>query len=98
LRAAAVFDIIDIKFGIAMADLLIRDIGEDLKRKIESRARKSRRSLSAEAKILLQRGLAAPAPTEKMGTFLFSLVDEKYRGDDLVFEIDDPIAPPPKFE
>jgi plasmid stability protein len=81
-----------------MADLLIRDIGEQLKRKIESRARRSRRSLSAEAKILIQRGLAAPAPTEKMGTFLFSLVDDRFRGDDLVFKRNDVVSPPPRFE
>jgi antitoxin FitA len=72
-----------------MADLLVRGIEPALKRQIKERARRHGRSLSAEAKALLRGGLAASAPPEKFGTWLFSLVPEEARGDDLVFEIDD---------
>ena len=72
-----------------MADLLVRDIDPALKRQIKERARRHGRSLSAEAKALLRGGLAAATPPEKFGTWLFSLVPEEARGDDLVFEIDD---------
>ena len=72
-----------------MADLLVRDIEPALKRQIKERARRHGRSLSAEVKSLLRCGLAASAPPEKFGTWLFSLVPEEARGDDLVFEIDD---------
>jgi plasmid stability protein len=81
-----------------MADLLIRNIELELKRQIEERAQAHRRSLSAEAKALIQRGLVEPEPPEKMGTFLFSLLEDEYRGDDLVFERNDLVSPPPNFE
>jgi hypothetical protein len=73
-----------------MADLLVRDIEPALKRQIKERARRRGRSLSEEAKSLLRCGLAMSAPPpDKFGTWLFSLVPEDARGDDLVFEIDD---------
>jgi plasmid stability protein len=81
-----------------MPDLLVRNIGAELERRIKENARKNRRSLSAEAKALLQRGLVAPEPPEKMGTYLFSLLEDEYRGDDLVFERNDLVSPPPNFE
>ena len=81
-----------------MADLLIRNIEPELRRKIKDRARRSRQSLSEEAKILIQRGLSAPSAPEKLGTFLFSLVEDRYRGDDLVFERNDLVSPPPEFD
>ena len=70
-----------------MSNLLIRNIKPQLKRQIAERARKQGQSLSAEAQDLIQRGLSAPSPQGNMGEWLYSLVDEKYRGDDLVFEI-----------
>lgn len=81
-----------------MADLLIRDIDAELKTQIESRAREHRRSLSEEAKALLRKALSGREKPLKMGTFIFSLLEEKYRGDDLVFERNDLVRPPPNFE
>ncbi len=81
-----------------MADLLVRDISPELERRIKERASQNKRSLSAEAKDLLRRGLIEPEPQQKMGTFLYGLLDERYRGDDLVFERNDLVSPPPNFE
>ena len=81
-----------------MADLLIRNIEPQLKRQIEESARKNEHSLSQEAKELLQRGLAARKGNSKLGTWLFNLVPAQYRGDDLVFERDDPVRPPPDLK
>jgi len=82
-----------------MSDLLIRNIKPQLKRKLVERARKHGQSLSAEAQELIQRGLSTPSPERDMGEWLYSLVPEKYRGDDLVFEIpDDGELAPPDFE
>jgi plasmid stability protein len=72
-----------------MSDLLIRNMPARMKRQIKERARAHGRSLSAEAQALIQKGLIAAEPEMKMGTWLFSLVPEEVRGDDLVFEIDD---------
>ena len=80
-----------------MSDLLIRRIRPHLKRQIKERARKNRNSLSEEAQVLIERGLAVSASESNLGDWLFSLVDEKYRGDDLVFEIKD-YPKPPDFE
>jgi plasmid stability protein len=81
-----------------MADLLVRGIGSELERLIKESARRNNRSLSAEAKALLQQGLASPDPPEKLGTFLFSLLDDEDRGDDLIFVRNDLFSPPPTFE
>jgi plasmid stability protein len=81
-----------------MADLLVRNVSAGLKREIEQRARRNRRNLSDETKALIRSGLAGSAKPVKMGTFLFSLLEEKYRGDDLVFERNDLVSPPPDFE
>jgi hypothetical protein len=78
-----------------MADLLVRDIEPALRREIKERARRHGRSLSAEVKALIRSGLAvSPASPDKFGDWLFSLVPQEARDDDLVFEIDDrPQAP-----
>ena len=81
-----------------MTDMLIRKVDPKLKREIEKRARAHGRSLSDEAKIVLQRGLSVPEPPLKMGTYLMSLLPEEYRGDDLVFEYRSDIGRPPEFE
>ena len=81
-----------------MTDLLVRNISEGLKREIEQRARRNRRNLSEETKALIRGGLAISAKPIKVGTFLFSLLEDKYRGDDLVFERNDLVSPPPDFE
>jgi|JRYF01.1.fsa_nt_gb plasmid stability protein len=81
-----------------MTDMLIRKVDPKLKREIERRAREHGRSLSDEAKIVLQRGLSVPEPPLKMGTYLTSLLPDEYRGDDLVFEYRSDIGRPPEFE
>jgi plasmid stability protein len=81
-----------------MADLLIRNVEVELKNLIEQRAREHRRSLSAEAKALLRKAMSGREVPIKMGTFIFSLLEDKYRGDDLVFERNDLVSPPPNFE
>jgi hypothetical protein len=82
---------------VAVSDLLIRKIPAHMKRKIKERARARGRSMSEEAQALIQKGLNAPEPDVKLGDWLFSLVPKEARGDDLVFEIDDPVKPP-EFE
>ena len=77
-----------------MPDLLIRKLSPALRRQIRERARKSGRSLSEEAKALIQQGLATPAPPVGFGTWLLSLVREEDRGDDLVFEAPGEFRPP----
>jgi hypothetical protein len=93
LPTAARFDIVDINGACRMSDLLIRKIPAHMKRKIKERAQAHGHSMSEEAQALIQRGLSIPDPDFKMGTWLFSLVPPEVRGDDLVFEIDDPPKP-----
>jgi|KBSMisStandDraft_5_1062788.scaffolds.fasta_scaffold1685543_2 hypothetical protein len=82
-----------------MSDLLIRNIKPQLKRKLVERARRRGQSLSAEAQDLLERGLSsAPGPDKDFGEWLYSLVREEDRGDDLVFEIPGGEIEPPDFE
>jgi len=81
-----------------MSDLLIRNIKPRLKRQLAVRAKKHGQSLSAEAQELMQRGLSLPTPERDMGEWLYALVDEKDRGDDLVFEVPDGDVEPPDFE
>ena len=83
-----------------MSDLLIRNIKPQLKRKLVERARKHGQSLSAEAQAVMERGLStSPSPDKNFGDWLYSLVPDEYRGDDLVFEIpDDATLNPPEFE
>jgi plasmid stability protein len=78
-----------------MTDLLIRNIEPQLKRQIEESARRNKHSLSQEAKDLLRRGLPSTDHPKNLGTWLFNLVPDEYRGDDLVFERHDPARPPP---
>jgi hypothetical protein len=82
-----------------MSDLLIRNIKPQLKRRLAQRARKHRQSLSAEAQDLLERGLStAPSPEKDFGDWLYSLVREEDRGDDLIFEIPGGDVQPPELE
>jgi plasmid stability protein len=70
-----------------MADLLIRDIEVPLKQRLEESARKNNRSLSDEAKLLLQRALASEIDDRKLGTLMSQLLPPESRSDDFVFEI-----------
>jgi hypothetical protein len=81
-----------------MTDLLIRKIAPGLKRRLQQQAKKGGRSLSKEATLRIERSFANPRPPLKMGTFLFSLVEDRDRGHDLMFERNDRVSPPPKFE
>jgi plasmid stability protein len=81
-----------------MPDLLVRDIEDDLKRLIEESARAHRRSLSEEMKSLARKALDLPDRPVGMGTYLYSLMRDEDRGDDLVFEYPDDIPKPPDFE
>jgi plasmid stability protein len=80
-----------------MTDLLIRNIDPELKRQLEERARQHKRSLSEEAKALIQGALAVPA-SRKLGTELAGLIPIEYRSDDIVFETFEPVAEPPDFK
>ena len=80
-----------------MSDLLIRDIDRNLKRRLEERARRSGRSLSEEAKVLLGRAMAESPPTRGLGTALV----ERFRsigGVELEEPPDYPPRRPPDFE
>lgn len=80
-----------------MSDLLIRNIDPKLKRRLEARARRTGRSLSEEAKALINRALAEPKPARGLGTALV----ERFRAIGPVELEDRPVeAPrrPPDFE
>ena len=81
-----------------MSDLLIRNIDSHLKRRLQASARMHRRSLSEEARILLKKALLEPPEKRRMGDELLALIPEKYRSDDLVFEIPEDPSTPPNFE
>jgi hypothetical protein len=78
-----------------MGDLLIRDIDEDLKRWITDRARASGRSLSAEARDVLRSVKDREMSGQAFLHGLLTLVEDRYKGDDLVFEIPYPLDEPP---
>ena len=83
---------------LAVSDLLVRDIDDDLKRLIEERAHAHRRSLSEEMKALARQALEMPEKPIGMGTYLYSLIRDEDRGDDLVFEYRGDMPKPPDFE
>ena len=79
-------------------DLLIRKIEPALKAELEKRAREHGHSLSEEVKSLLAGIVRRPAPPEKMGTWMASLVAPEDREDDLVFEYRGDFPKPPEFD
>jgi antitoxin FitA len=81
-----------------MADLLIRGIEPQLKRRLAESARGNNRSLSEEAKILIQRALAAGTDNRKLGTLMSQLLAAEDRSDDYVFEVPEDVSRPPDFE
>ncbi|HEY7300900.1 MAG TPA: plasmid stabilization protein [Xanthobacteraceae bacterium] len=74
-----------------MSDLLIRYVPDRIKRQLHARARENGRTVSDEAKSLLEKALA-PEPEANLWDWMRNLVPPEYRGDDLVFEyrVDDP--------
>ncbi|ABD86375.1 hypothetical protein [Rhodopseudomonas palustris] len=79
-----------------MADLLIRDIDPELKRRIERQAQETDTSLSDAAKLLIQRGLAAGETPRRLGSELFGLVPPEHRVD-LDCEIPETASEAPDF-
>jgi hypothetical protein len=79
-------------------DLLIRKVDPKLKNELKKRARAHGRSLSDEVKAILDKDLKGAASQPKMGTWMFSLLPDEYRGDDLVFEMPGQTREPPDFE
>ena len=84
--------------GLSMSDMLIRKVPPRMKRQIRERARAHGRSMSEEAKALLEEKLREHTKDRKLGTELSNLIPPKYRGDDLVFEIRGAARKPPDFE
>jgi hypothetical protein len=83
-----------------MSGILIRDVDPDMRRELKERARRSNRSLSDEVKELVRWSLNQKPPERtvippgKLGTYMFSLLPDEFRGDDLVFEVQNyPKAP-----
>ena len=81
-----------------MSDLLIRGVKPKLKERLKKRARENGRSLSDEAQLLLDEALNRREPPQKMGTWMRGLLPPEFRGDDLVFEIEDEVREPPNFK
>ena len=81
-----------------MTDLLIRSIKPKLKARLKKSARVGGRSMSDEAQALLEEALDRREPPRKMGTWMFSLLPDEFRGDDLVFEVEDQVREPPDFK
>jgi len=81
-----------------MSDLLVRNVSPHTKRLLQQRARKHGRSLSEEAKYLLEQALQHPPQDRKLGTELFNLILPEHRGDDLMFEHPAPARQPPDFK
>lgn len=84
-----------------MSDILLHDVPDDLRRKLEERARAHRRTLADEAERLLESALAEAEsskaePRQRLGALLAGLFPVKYRGDDFV-SLRDPTERPPPF-
>jgi len=82
---------------MVMVDLLIRNVSSGLKKKLESSARKHRRSLSEEAKRLLDEGLVEKRVSKPLGTALVEHFKD-VAVEDFVAELDALPRRPPDFE
>ena len=80
-----------------MTSLFIRNIDPELKRLIAELAAKSGRSISSEAAALIREAILRD-PRIGLGDWLFNLIDQRHRSNDLMFEIDGPVRPPPDFD
>ena len=81
-----------------MADVLIRDLDPQLKRRLQERASAHGRSLSEEAKEIIRDKLSEKVDQRKLGTEMFNMMRPEDRGDDLVFEYRGEMPKPPDFE
>lgn len=95
-------DIIDIAAeGHAMPDILLRDVPPEMKRQIENLAHGHKRSISSEAKLLLERALSqsvGPAGAGGLGTRLKNLVPQEDWTDAFIQPRDQIDGEPPDFE
>jgi plasmid stability protein len=87
---------------MAMGDLLIRGIPDELKRQLQELANRNRRNLSDEAKIQLRKGIANMNALEvKAGDHLASLLDDGYFSDEEIRHIEqsrkEPDRSPPEL-
>jgi plasmid stability protein len=85
-----------------MVHILIRGVPEDLKRRIDGRARRHGHSLSREITLLIKQALADQEvrdeePAQGLGTRLASLISEADWTDDLIVERDRSDREPPDF-
>lgn len=87
-----------------MPDILLRDVPPEMKRQIEDLAHGHKRSISSEAKTLLERGLAQSAPPASakgaggLGTRLKGLVRAEDWTDDFMQPRDRGDRAPPDFK
>ena len=89
-----------------MPDVLVRDLSEDMSRRLTERALRHGRSEAQEASFLIQQALmagematAAKAEQPGLGTQLASLIKPEDWSDDLIPPRDrDPGRPPPDFK
>lgn len=87
-----------------MPDILLRDVPPEMKRQIEDLAHGHKRSISSEAKSLLERALAQCGERERahraggLGTRLKGLLREEDWTDDFVQPRDQSDRAPPDFE
>ena len=87
-----------------MADILLRNVPPEMKRQIEDLAHGHRRSISSQAKLLLERALSQSVRPERargaegLGTRLKGLVSQEDWTDDLILPRDYSDRAPPDFE
>jgi plasmid stability protein len=85
-----------------VVDILIRDVADDLKRRIDRRARLHGNSLSKEITCLIEHALAdtearEKSPGEPLGTRLSQLISAPDWTDDFIIERDKSDREPPDF-
>lgn len=87
-----------------MPDILLRDVPPEMKRQIEDLAHGHKRSISSEAKVLLERALSQSIRPERargaggLGTRLKSLVSQEEWTDDFIQPRDQSDRAPPDSE
>ena len=86
-----------------MASITVRNLDDDLKRRLRIRAAEHGCSMEQEARDILQRVLDGPTPTagneaeEGMGTILHELL-KPFRGVELDILPREPMREPPRFD
>ncbi|PPD05210.1 MAG: hypothetical protein CTY30_12190 [Methylocystis sp.] len=88
---------------IGVPDILLRDVPPEMKRQIEDLAHRHKRSISSQAKVLLERALSQAIPPQRagaggLGTRLKGLVSQEDWTDDFIQPRDQSDRVPPDFE